>query len=303
MFSGLIPAMVTPFDEDGEPDLRASEAVVERFIEAGVDAISVLGSNGEFSHLDGEERRRFAEALVSIVADRVPLLIGVGASGTREAVALARHAEEIGASGVLVVSPFYWTVGEEALYKHFRTVAESVGIPTLVYNLPLFTVVDISPALVARLAEDCPNIVGLKDTVTEYSHTVNVLREVRPVREDFTVLPGFEDQLLPGLLAGADGGISGLSNVAPELFVGLVRAFERGDLDEAAQRHRRVLSLMALGGHSDPPMGAIKLAMKKLGVPISPTVRGPALPAPPESEEAIEAVLESAGLLTTREGV
>src|SRR5215210_9519506 len=97
MFEGLIPALVTPFDEDGEIDLQATEAVVERHIEAGVDGISALGSTGEFSHLTGPERRRFAEALVGMIDGRVPLVVGVRATGTREAVALARHVESVGA--------------------------------------------------------------------------------------------------------------------------------------------------------------------------------------------------------------
>jgi 4-hydroxy-tetrahydrodipicolinate synthase len=288
--------MVTPFDEEGEPDLRAAEAVVERFVEAGVNGISALGSTGEFSHLTNAERKRFSEELVQIVGGRVPLVIGVGASGTREAVELAYHAEEIGASGVLIVSPFYWKVGEEALFEHFVAVAGSVEIPTLVYNFPMLTGIDLSPTLVARLAMEHPNIVGIKDTVTEYTHTVNVIREAKGVRPDFTVLPGFEDQILPAMLAGADGAISGLANIAPGLFVALVKALEGYDFHTAAELHRRVLSLMALGTHSDPPIGAIKLAMKKLGVPISPTVRGPALPAPTEAVEEVEAVLQEAGL-------
>jgi 2-dehydro-3-deoxy-D-pentonate aldolase len=297
MFEGLMPALVTPFDEDGEIDLRATEAVVERYIEAGVDGISALGSTGEFSHLTGPERRRFAEALVGMVDGRVPLVVGVGTTGTREAVDLARHAESVGADGVLSVSPFYWKVGEEALFRHFVTVAESVEIPTLVYNFPMLTGIDLSPALVGRLAAECSSIVGIKDTVKEYMHTVNVLREAKEPRPDFTVLVGFEDQILPALLAGADGAICGLSNIAPELFVGLVRAFEDGDLAKAAELHRRILPLMAIYTLSDPGLGAAKLAMKKLGVPLSPTVRGPALPAPTDSEEAIEATLEAAGLL------
>jgi len=292
--------MITPFDERGEVDPQATEAVVERLIEAGVDGISALGSTGEFSHLSGDERRRFAEELVDTVHGRVPLVIGVGASGTREAVELARHAEDAGADGVLCVSPFYWKVGEEALYRHFAAVAQAVDIPVLIYNFPMLTGVELSPGLVARIAVECPNTVGLKDTVAEYSHTVNVLREIRPVRPGFSVLAGFEDQILPALLAGADGAISGLANVAPELFVGLLRAFERDDLITAAELHRRVLSLMALGEHSDPSIGAIKLAMNKLGVPISPTVRSPALPTAPEAKEAVEAVLREAGLLTVR---
>jgi dihydrodipicolinate synthase/N-acetylneuraminate lyase len=129
MFSGLMPAMVTPLGERGEVDLRAAEAVVERFIGAGVDGISPLGSVGEFSHLTADERKRFAEEVTRMVAGRVPLVIGVGAVGTKEMVELAHHAEGVGADAVLVVSPFYWKIGEEALFKHFATVAESANIP------------------------------------------------------------------------------------------------------------------------------------------------------------------------------
>ncbi len=300
MFSGLMPAMVTPFDERGEVDLGATEAVVERFIEAGVDGISPLGSTGEFSHLTADERKRFAKEVAKIVASRVPLVVGVGSSGTREAVELARHAEGVGADGVLVVAPFYWKVGEEALFGHFAAVAEAVGIQVLIYNLPMLTGVDLSPSLIARLADECPNVTGLKDTVTEYYHTVDVLREVKRMRPDFSVLAGWEDLILPSLLAGADGSICAFANVAPELFVELVKSARNGDLTKAAELHRRVLSLMALGAHSDPPIGAIKLAMKKLGVPISPAVRQPALPVPQEAQGKVEAVLYDAGLLTVR---
>src|SRR5215210_6074466 len=296
MFSGLMPAMVTPFDEQGEVDLMSTESLVECFIEAGVDGISPLGSTGESSHLTGDERKRFAKEVTRIVAGRVPLLIGVGAAGTRETIELARHAEGVGADGVLVVSPFYWNVGEEALFKHFATVAESVSIPVLIYNLPLLTGIDLSPSLVTRVARECSNVTGLKDTVTEYSHIWNVLREVKPVRPDFSVLSGFEDLILPSMLAGGDGSICGLANVAPELFVGMVRAAHNGDLGEAAELHRRVLSLMALVSLSDTPLGAIKLAMNVLGVPISPTVRGPATTLREGKREETEAILEGSGL-------
>jgi 4-hydroxy-tetrahydrodipicolinate synthase len=293
--------MVTPFDERGDLDLKATEALVERFIEAGVDGISPLGSTGEASHLTGDERERFAEEVARITAGRVPLLIGVGAVGTRETVELARHTESVGADGLLVVSPYYWKVGEEALFKHFATVAESVDVPVLIYNLPVLTGIELSPSLVSRIARECPNVVGLKDTVTEYSHIWNVLHEVKPARPDFSVLAGFEDLILPSMLAGGDGAICGLANVAPDLFVGLVRAVRNGDLGEAAQLHRQVLSLMTLGSLSDTPLGAIKLAMNVLDVPISPNVRGPALPAPEEARGQVEDVLREVGLMATQQ--
>jgi 4-hydroxy-tetrahydrodipicolinate synthase len=167
----------------------------------------------------------------------------------------------------------------------------------VIYNLPMLTGIDLSPSLVARIAAECPNAVGLKDTVTEYNHMVGVLQKVKPVRPDFSVLCGWEDLILPSLLAGADGSICAFANVAPELFVNLVEAAQSGDLTRAAELHRKVLTLVTLGTHSDPAMGAIKVAMNKLGVPISPAVRGPALPA--TDEAAIEAVLADVGLLET----
>jgi dihydrodipicolinate synthase/N-acetylneuraminate lyase len=149
-------------------DLVVTEAVVERFIEAGVDGISPLGSTGEASHLTGEERKRFAKVVVRIVGGRVPLVVGVGAAGTKEMVELVRHAESAGADAVLLVSPFYWKVGEEALFRHFAAVAESVDIPVLVYNLPMLTGIVLSPCLIAWIAAECPNAVGLKDTVIPF---------------------------------------------------------------------------------------------------------------------------------------
>jgi 4-hydroxy-tetrahydrodipicolinate synthase len=301
MFSGLMPAMVTPFDEWGEVDLEATEAVVERFVEAGVDGISPLGSTGESTHLAADERRRFTEEVVRIVAGRVPLVAGVGSAGTREAVDLARHAQSAGVDAVLVVSPFYWTVGEEALFRHFAAVAEAVDIPVFIYNLPLLINTDLSASLVARIAAEYPNVAGIKDTTAVYTHTVEVLQEVKPVRPDFTVLAGFEPLILPSMLAGADGSICAFANVAPDLFIDLVNAAREGDLQRAAELHRRVLFLLTLGAASDPPISAVKLAMRMLGVPISPAVRGPALPIPEEGHEKVESVLREAGLLTARE--
>ena len=136
--------------------------------------------------------------------------------------------------------------------------------------------------------------------VKEYMHTIVVLQEVKESRSDSTVLVGVEDQILPALLTAADGAICGLSNIAQELFVDLVRAFGDGDLAKATELHQRILPLISIYTLSDPGLGAAKLAIKKLGFPLSSTVRGPALPAPPDSKEAIEAALEAAGLLTVQ---
>jgi dihydrodipicolinate synthase/N-acetylneuraminate lyase len=192
-------------------------------------------------------------------------------------------------------------VGEEALFRHFAAVAEAVDIPVFIYNLPLLINTDLSASLVARIAAEYPNVAGIKDTTAQYTHTVEVLQEVKPARPDFSVLAGFEPLILPSMLAGADGSICAFANVAPELFVDLVKAAREDDLQRAAELHRRVLFLLTLGAASDPPISAVKLAMKMLGVPISPTVRGPALTIPEEAHGKVEMVLREAGLLTARQ--
>lgn len=296
MLDGIMPAMITPFDKQGEIDYEATEKIVERFIEAGVDGVSILGSTGEFPHLGVEERREFAERVIALAGGRIKVVVGVGSTSTREAASLARHAAESGAYATLCVPPFYFKLGEEALLQHFSGVARATELPMLVYNFPLMTGLNLSPRLVARLASEVPNVTGIKDTVTEPSHTLDVLGEVKAANPEFSVLVGFEDQILPNLLAGGDGAISGLANVAPELFVGLVRAFREGELAEAADHHRRILALLGLGGLSDPVVGAVKAAMSRLGVEVSPWVRSPALPLPSEAYDELDGVLNSAGL-------
>jgi len=180
-------------------------------------------------------------------------------------------------------------------------VAESIDIPVVIYNLQMLTGIDLSPSLVGRIAAECPNVSGLKDTVTEYFHTVGALREAKRLRPDFSVLSGWEDLILPSLLAGADGSICALAKVAPKLFVELVHSAQSGDLAKAAELHRRVLSLITFGVYSNPPISAIKLAINKLGVLIFPAVRGPALLVPEEAHEKVEGVLREAGLLTVRD--
>lgn len=231
----------------------------------------------------------------------MPLVVGVGAARTKEIVELARHAESAGADAVLLVSSFYWKMGEDALFRHFATVAESVDISVVIYNLPMLTGIDLSPSLIGRIAAECTNVRGLKETVTEYFHTVGALREAKREKPDFSLLSGWEGLILPSLPAGADGSICAFANVARELFVELVQSAQSGDLAMAAELHRRVLSLITLGVYSNPPISAIKLALNKLGGPISPAVCGPALLLPEEAHEKVEGMLGEASLLTVRD--
>ena len=255
MFGGLMPAMVTPLRRAGEMDLAATEVVIERFIEAGVNGISprvvpaklhTSQPTSEALRRGGHEDRRWPRA----GRDRGRLQRH---AGDRR----ARQPRAAGADAVLVVSPFYWKVGEEGLFRHFATVAEAVDIPVVVYNLPMLTGIDLSPSLVARIAAECPNVVGLKDTVTEYLHTVAVLREIKPSRPDFSVLSGWEDLILPSS-SPEPTAPSVLSRTSPPSSSSTWSRQKRPD--EGGRAAPAGTHPRDTGRYSDPPIGAIKVA-------------------------------------------
>lgn len=289
--------MVTAFNGDGSIDWEANRALLEFVIQAGVHGVLVLGSIGEFAHLSLEERKRYAEFAVQTVGGRVPVLVGTASSGTREAIELTRHAKEIGADGVVIVSPYYWTLSEDNIYAHYAAVARQVDVPIVLYNFPNLTGNPLSPALVARLAKEFPNIVGIKDTVDSIGHVRELILEVKKVNPDFSVLVGFDDHLLNNLAMGGDGAMCGTPNFAPHLAVGIYQSYMRGDMARAVELHRKLLVLMRIYSLGMPAISALKVACQLCGLPVKPHVRGPAGEASSATVARVKELLEEAGLL------
>ncbi|HHV79331.1 MAG TPA: 4-hydroxy-tetrahydrodipicolinate synthase [Firmicutes bacterium] len=296
-FRGIIPPLLTIFKSDGSFDFEGNKALMDYVISKGVHGVFVLGSIGEFAHLTTEERRQFAEFAVEAVAGRVPLLVGTGGTNTREVVELTRHAKEIGADAVVIVTPYYWTLSQQNLYRHYATVADAVDIPILIYNFPNLTGNNVSPSLVADLVKKHGNIVGIKDTIDSVSHIRELVLEVKSVNPDFSVLAGFDDHVFNTLAMGGDGAIPGSANFAPQLTVGMFESFSRGDLKTALEFHRKLLLLPRLYGMDTPAIGVIKAACKLCGVPVGYTVRQPAGEVRPETLDSLKALLEQAELI------
>ncbi len=239
MFRGAMVAIVTPFKND-QIDEKALRELIEFQIANGTDAIVPCGTTGESATLTHEEHDRVIEITIDAVKKRVPIIAGTGSNNTAEALRLTKHAYEAGADGALIVCPYYNRPTQEGLYQHFKTIAESVPIPILPYNIPSRTGVNLIPEMVAKLAK-IKNIVGIKEasgSIKQMSDVINLCDK------DFAVLSGDDIFTLPLMAMGGTGIISVISNVAPADMAGLVDAFAAGDMIRAKVLHHKMSSLI-----------------------------------------------------------
>jgi 4-hydroxy-tetrahydrodipicolinate synthase len=289
LFKGVITALITPL-RDGNVDEPAFEALLERQIAAGVHGVVPMGTTGESASLTGDEHRRVIELCVRIVAGRVRVIAGAGASGTDKAIERVRHAKTVGADGALVVTPYYNRPSQAGLVAHFEAVAEAVQLPVLLYNVPGRTGVDMANATVATLARH-PNIVGIKDATGDLGR-VSWMRT--HVAGPFDLISGDDASFLGYCAHGGVGVISVASNVAPEAMVALYNAVASGDLALARSWQDRLADLQqALFLDSSP--SPAKYALARLGL-CTEDVRLPLVPTHAAVKPAIDAAMASAGL-------
>ncbi|MDR3412417.1 MAG: dihydrodipicolinate synthase family protein [Formivibrio sp.] len=273
---GVIPPVPTILNEDGSFDPQGMGVLIDRLLATEVNGFLFLGSAGEFANLSMAVRKQVAEFCVARVGGRRPVIIGTAACATDEVIELSEHACAIGADAVMVVNPYYALLTQERIYTHYCRIAEAVHLPVLLYNFPALTGQDLSVELVLRLAQDCPNIVGIKDTVDCMSHIRRIILEVKGVRPDFLVFCGFDEYMLDTLLLGGDGVIPATSNFAPEITCGIYRAFLQGDLAAVQVLLRRLAALSKIYSTDTPFSGLIKEAIRLTGSDISPAVVAPA---------------------------
>lgn len=297
MFKGTITPMVTVFDKNGKLDFEGNKRVINHVIDGGVSGILFLGSIGEFFTMTKEEKKEFASFAVKAVNGRVPVLIGTGGTVVEEVVELTKYAEKEGADAVVAISPYYFKLDDESLYRYYAEIASSVKMPVLLYNFPDRTAVSLDPELVVRLAKDFDNIVGIKDTVDNISHTRKLIKAVKAVRKDFSILSGFDEYLIPNLMAGGDGVICGLTNIVPASFAKLYKAYSDKDFKTIAGIQQKVNTLMGLYDVSQPFVGAIKAAVALTVGGIEPAVRKPAGVLNEAQIEKIRSIFREAGVM------
>jgi len=290
MFEGVMTALITPF-RDGEVDEPALRGLVERQIEAGVDGLVPCGSTGESATLSHEEHNRVVEITIDAAAGRVPVVAGTGSNSTAEAIALTAHAKEAGASGALLLSPYYNKPTQEGIYEHYAAVARETGLPLVIYNIPGRTASNIAPETIGRLAQ-LEHIVGIKEASGDLDQMSHV---VAACPEDFAVLSGDDSLTLPLMSVGGKGVISTSSNVAPSQMAALVRTFAAGDAAGARALHHELLPLFdALFCETNPI--PVKAACAALGW-CDGEIRLPMTQITEPNLERLKVVLKDLGIL------
>jgi len=289
-FQGSFTALVTPF-RNGSIDEVAFRTLVDWQIEEGTNGLVPVGTTGESPTLSHEEHRQVVEWCVDQARRRVPIVAGAGSNSTAEAVELAQHAEQAGASAVLVVTPYYNKPTQEGLYQHFKAVNDAIGIPILIYNIPGRSVIDMSVDTMKRLFE-LDNIAGVKDAT---ANMVRVSQQRAAMGEDFIQLSG-EDATVLGFMAhGGHGCISVTSNVAPRLCAEFQAACGRGDYAAALKLQDKLAPLhQNLFVETSP--APVKYAMSLIGK-CSINVRLPMVPASENARVAVREAMVQAGLI------
>ena len=292
MFTGCGTAIVTPFRQDLSLDEATLRALVNRQIDAKIDCLIPCGTTGESPTLTHEEHLRVVEITVEEARGRVPILAGAGGNNTSSITGLIRELADQGVSGILSVTPYYNKPTQEGLYQHYRTLAQASSLPLVVYNVPGRTQVNVEPATLARLAE-IENIVGVKESSGNIAQISNILARVP---SSFTVLAGDDVVALPAIALGARGVISVVANEIPAEFGELARAALRGDLPTARDLQRKYHALLDVNFIETSP-GPVKWAMAQMGL-LQPVWRLPMVPPQSASQQKIEAVLQTLGLLS-----
>src|SRR5213082_1679502 len=239
MFRGTFTAVVTPF-RNGNVDFSALEKLIEAQIAAGITGIVAVGTTAESPTLTHDEKHEIIEHTIKIAKGRCQVVAGAGTNSTRDSIAAAKFAEKAGADGALLVAPYYNKPSQEGLFRHFKAIADATKLPVMLYNIPGRCGVDIGPDTVVRLAQNCSNIVSIK----EASGSVDRVAELRRrLPEKFTILSGDDGLILPFMSVGAVGVVSVASNLFPVEVCSLVRTFESGDVKSAEKLHRRLFPL------------------------------------------------------------
>ncbi|MEJ2459727.1 MAG: 4-hydroxy-tetrahydrodipicolinate synthase [Novosphingobium sp.] len=285
MFSGSIPALVTPF-RDGSFDEPAFRRLVEWQIENGSSALVPCGTTGESPTISHEEHMRITDVCIEVAAGRVPVIAGAGSNSTAEAVMLASHAQEAGADAVLVVTPYYNRPNQEGLFQHFRHIHDSTGIPIVLYNIPGRSVVDLGLA-------ELPRIVGMKDATGDIARVSDYRRAIG---SDFCQVSGCDESALAHFAHGGAGCISVTANVAPRLCADFQAACAAGDMATARALNDKLHPLhRAMFADCSP--GPVKYAMSRVLDWMTADVRLPVVPCSEAACKAVDQALADVGLI------
>ena len=291
-FGRMIAAMVTPFDENRELDVDKVQALAARLVDGGSDSLIINGTTGESPTVFYPQKIELFRAVVEAVGVRVPVIANVGDNCTADTVDFAREVAELGVDGFMCVVPYYNKPPQEGIYQHFRTIANAVELPIILYNIPGRCVVNMEAETTLRLARECANVVAVKEASGKLDQ-VKAIVEGAP--EGFAVYSGDDAATFDIMRLGGAGVISTIGNVAPARMKEIVDLCAAGDWEAAAAANEALMPLMkGLFETSNPIL--VKEALKLLGFPVG-GVRLPLVDATPAQSERLAAIMREVGVL------
>ena len=292
IFEGAGVALVTPFKANGDVNYDKLEEILEEQIAGGTDAIVICGTTGEASTMSPEEHLSVIKYGCEVVKGRIPVVAGTGSNCTREAVYMSQKAEEAGADGVLLVTPYYNKATQNGLIAHFTTIAEAIKIPALLYHIPGRTGVTMKPETIVSLCKNVPNIVGVKEASGNFSSIATMMNMADGCID---VYSGNDDQIVPLLSMGGKGVISVLSNVAPKQTHDICQKFFDGDVKGSLQIQLDAIPLISALFSEVNPI-PVKAAMNMMGKEVGP-LRLPLTEMEDAHKEVLKQAMKSYGIL------
>lgn len=291
-FGRMIPAMVTPFDENRDLDLKQARALARRLVEGGSDALVINGTTGESPTVFYPQKIKLFEAVVAEVGGEVPIIANVGDNCTADTVDFARDVQKLGVDAFMLVVPYYNKPPQEGLYQHFKTIAQAVDLPCVLYNIPGRCVINMEAETTLRLAHDVDNIVAIKEASGNFDQVSAIIKDAPT---GFDVYSGDDSLTYDLMKLGAAGVISTAGNVAPGRMKEITDLCAAGNFEDAKKAHDAFLPLMdELFVTANPIM--VKEALNLLGVPVG-GVRLPLVDATPEQSAHLKQVMQEVGVL------
>lgn len=268
MKANYITPAVTAFDKNNKLDTEAIGNLYDHLIRGGVDGILILGSIGEFFAIPMESKKELIRFAVRHVGGRTKVLVGTASMEVNETIELSKYACEQGADGIVVISPYYFSLGEGSIEEYYDLVARECPGDLYLYNFPDRTGYDLSPAVTLNLLRKHKNIVGYKDTLAGMDHTRELIKLIKPEFPEFKIYSGFDDNFAHNVISGGDGCIGGLSNLVPEICSAWVKAFADNDLNKVSEIQKKIDKLMNIYQVGKPFVPYIKKAMIIKGIPM-----------------------------------
>ena len=288
----FLTPVVTAFDHEGTLDQSANKSIYDFLIDSGVDGLFIMGSTGEFFSMMESERKELIDLAVSHVNHRTKVLIGASCGTVEETISLSNYAINAGADGVMIISPYYFTLTNESIEYYYDQVAEAVKGDIYLYNFPARTGYDLAPEVTLNLLRKHQNIIGYKDTVTEMGHTRKLIQTVRKEFQNFIVYSGYDENFVHNILSGGNGCIGGLSNIYPEIFSAWVKAINENNLSRIADIQVIVDKMMEIYEIGNPPIPIIKRAMMMRGIQLKGYCQKPFIEPDENQIESIKGIIE-----------